>query len=679
MDKPSTNYSFAVVSSIQNSKDVFAKRIVPNINSDTNIKFLISTGNSVLDGAEEKYRLLNRSLTTLKNPNIIGIGGTEISDKGYMRYYRHFGSAYFSFTYNNAYFIFLDSTVVSSREIQLSWLMDELKKAKDFNKIFIVMDNSPISGVGDNTIYNKNLMNLLSKYSISGVFYSGDIYKLDTIENVNYYSCGKAGGISQENNYGYVKVDINNTINSVNYISVTPQYNNPILRLWIGLWYMIHTLLYVHFINIIILLISLLIFSLLIYNKISKEMNYYRDFNNLDDSNKNNKLSIAMFTNNYLPFIGGVPISIYRLASTLRDRGNKVVIFAPDYPDNDINDFDVIRCKLLKYSDSGKFPFAISNIYSSAIEKNFNKYRFDIIHVHHPFWMGKKALKLAKKNNIPIVLTYHTRLEKYSENIPFGKLLFKNILSHRIIKMFAQKCDGIIAPTQSAKEYLENIGVSRPKLVMPTGIDSKAYENIDTKIVKEIRDSFVQENELLLCSVFRLSPEKNAEFLIDGLKLIKEKTSVKFKCIIIGEGPEKEFLNQKIKTLNMDENIILCGKIEPNKIPAYYMASDLFVFSSQSETQGMVLIEAMEGKCPVVCIRSSGTDDVITNNFNGFKTGPDLTQWSNEVIKLINNKALRDEMSLNAKNYAQKYSIDSLTIELEAFYKMLIIQKGHDK
>jgi len=102
-----------------------------------------------------------------------------------------------------------------------------------------------------------------------------------------------------------------------------------------------------------------------------------------------------------------------------------VVIFAPKYPLKTFQELNVIRCNLLVYYRTKPFDFAIVNIFSSQLEKNFASENFDVIHVHHPFWMGSKGLELGKKYGLPVVLTYHTRLEKYSHNLPILKQTFE--------------------------------------------------------------------------------------------------------------------------------------------------------------------------------------------------------------------------------------------------------------
>ena len=120
------------------------------------------------------------------------------------------------------------------------------------------------------------------------------------------------------------------------------------------------------------------------------------------------------------------------------------------------------------------------------------------------------------------------------------------------------------------------------------------------------------------------------------------------------------------------DTIELLGSISPEQISVYYRLSDIFVFSSKSETQGMVILEAMAGECPVVAIRSSGIDDVILNEYNGYKTRSDILSWSQKIILLMNNPLKLKEMSLNAHAFSQKYSLESMaTMTIDVYYQVL--------
>lgn len=677
------SFSFAVFGSSENSVDVFQKEMIPQINADSRIRFAVSTGDAVLDGAEAKYQSLNQSLNNLNVPSLIGVGDTEISDGGDRAFYRHYGPFYFSFSAGDSYFIFLDTTGKTAPALQEGWLAGEWQKAQQCRYKFVFMNDSPVAE-GSHYISDKSfrefLINNFSANGVTCVFTNGASYKQSTAKGVAYYASGGAGGLlpdaSSGNCYHYLTVNVAPDGVTVEQIPEPWTTSHPLTHWLENVLTFVHSIFYAQYVNLLLIISLLLLLFLILYRFASKEVNYYRDFSDASDHEESCKqLNVAMFTNNYLPFIGGVPISIHRLAEALRRRGDRVVVFAPAYPGESDSEPGVVRCKPLFYKKGKKFIYSVVNIYSPEIEKNFLEGHFDVIHVHHPFWMGRKGLRLGQKYHVPVVLTYHTRFDMYADYLPFFRMIFKNRLSHRLIKSFAQKCDAVIAPTTTVKEYLENVGVSRPKLVLPTGLDFSSYQSIEASEIDRLKKQYAPGDEVLLCSVSRLAPEKNLDFLISGLKLVKKRSTVPFKCVLIGSGPEREHLQELIRSSSLKDEVLLIGSVPPEEISKYYLASDLFVFSSKSETQGMVLLEAMAGKCPVVCVRSSGTDDVVVDAYNGFKTLQDAEQWAEKVVELLENKEMRQTMQKNAYSYAQEFSIDEMAEKVEHFYCQTITAK----
>jgi glycosyltransferase involved in cell wall biosynthesis len=684
-------YSFVVFGSVESSLSVFQKKIIGKINQDEGIVFAVSTGDAVLDGSEDKYQILHKSLGKLKIPMVVGIGTHEISDGGEIRFYRHFGPYYFSYTYGDSYFIFIDTTGLTANAVQQDWIANELDQAQDYGHIFVFMNDAPVK-VTDDTIIQTNhyieskslrefLLRTLPAHHVDAVFTNGSLmYGRKTVNGIPYHISGGAGGLlypgTEGSSFHYLRVDV--TPGNVSVKSITePVVTNQVLIQKIErLWIFIHSVFYANFTNVLLAAFGVLLVFLLLYRKASKGTDYYRDFSlDTKEIEVSEKLNIAMFTDNYFPFVGGVPISIRRLSQALRARGHRVVIFAPQYPQGTESEYDVVRCKLFYYHKKGIFQFPCTNTLSPMIEKAFKDYHFDLIHVNHPFMMGRKGLALGKKYNLPVIFTYHTRIDQYAENIPFLRMIFKNILSHRMVRKFAQKCTGIIAPTKTAKEYLENIGVSRAKAVLPTGVDFDEYNKTTPEQIREISETYAPVHEVLLCSASRLAVEKNIDFLVRGLALVKERTSVKFVCMMLGDGPEKESIQTLIDEYGLAEQIVLVGQVSPQRMAAHFQAADLFVFSSLSETQGMVLLEAMAGGCPVVCIRSSGTDDVVRDGYNGYKTGDDLSAWADKVVLLLENQALLQEMGTNAESFAQSFSEEKMAERVEAFYKKCIIER----
>ncbi len=187
-----------------------------------------------------------------------------------------------------------------------------------------------------------------------------------------------------------------------------------------------------------------------------------------------------------------------------------------------------------------------------------------------------------------------------------------------------------------------------------------------------MKEKYIDEKEFLLITVSRLSKEKNLYFLLEGLAVIKEKTDKEFTCLIVGDGSERENLKTYIRKKGLKNYVKLIGSVDFREINKYYLISDLFVFASTTETQGMVLLEAMAGSTPVVAVRSSGTDDIIQNGFNGYKTEEDVVKWSEKIIKLMDDKKLLGEATANAREVAEKYSLENIAREAEKVYKKLI-------
>ncbi|MCF7920760.1 MAG: glycosyltransferase [Candidatus Cloacimonetes bacterium] len=681
-------FSFIVLGSIENSQLLFQKANIRKINSDASA-FIISNGNAVVDGAEFKYITLWNNLKKINKPVISCFGKNESSFEGDERFYHHFGAYYFSFQLQDSYFIFLDVTGKTPLYLQQDWLQTELELSSKCSNRFVFMQRSPVIFEQLKDIYNEGyyvkdeqfreyLINIYQKYQVTAVFSAAaPIYSHQVIGEVNYFNSGCAGGallVDNADSYNhYLKVYLGTTVNYET-VHIIKGEKSLLQKVAYNILYYLNSFFYLSFVDFVLIFSLVFIMLLLIYRILSKPVNYYRDFDSQVKPAAPEKLKIAMFSNNYLPFIGGVPISIQRLAQGLQKQGHQVYIFAPQYRncaiEDNQDDLKIVRLKPLMYYKKRNFIIPVPNIYSTKMKKEFLALMPDVVHLHHPYWMGKIGLKWARKYKIPTVFTYHTRFELYAHNIPVFPELFAGKIPHKIIKRFANKCNAIIAPTSTAKEYLRNLGVGKIIKVIPTGIELSRYEvsEADRQPLKEI---FKKEDDIILLSVSRLSMEKNLNFLLEGLKYIDENTGIPFKCLIAGSGSEKDNLQKTINQNGMEEKVILLGAVPPEEITRYFQLADIFIFASRSETQGMVLLEAMAGKTPVVAVRSSGIDDVIEDGYNGFKTDEDIHQWSEKIISLMENNSLLYELSENAFIYARSFSTELISKRVLELYNAL--------
>ncbi|MDA3790415.1 MAG: glycosyltransferase [Desulfobacula sp.] len=676
-------FKFAVVGNIRNSMRIFERRIAPLIR-ENGADFIISAGNAVYDGTEGKYRLLYRGLNKLGLPYVLTAGLNEAEDFGAEKFYRHFGPYFFSFYLKNACFIFLDSTGQTSWKWQLKWLRQRLIEAGKYQYRFIFLGNSLFFLPGFDSDYSKYvldkklsriLQNLFSQYKVTAVFSASyPVYHDSMVQGVRYVISGGGGGLllDQQEHYQFVKVNVGP--DQVAFENVpAPQRLGLFREKFETLKLFLHSFFYMSIFNSLLILSMISLVALKVYEMIIRQEHLYRDFSVDEEALSESRLRVAMFTNNYLPFIGGVPLSIDRLYRRLVRLGSTVKLFAPGYPQQwtDPGDGSIFRCPTFSFNRLNNFP--VANIFSRKIQTVFKAFDCDLVHVHHPFWLGKKGMRLARKDDIPVVFTYHTRLEKYTHYIPLPGMVLKNLAVHFLIKHFANRCDAIITPTSSTEEYLRNLGVSALIETIPTGISIEDYKRWSDSQVQEFRSQYVVLGERLLISVSRMAKEKNLDFLINGLEKVKERSRIPFKCLLVGDGPEKERLEQKVAALGMEDMIIFTGNMAPHEVIRCYLAADIFVFASTSETQGMVLLEAMAGGCPVVAVRASGVYDVVKDGYNGFKVLESTDSWAKAVVALLENDQLLLILSENCRPFAENYSVEKMTDKILKLYRRVVV------
>jgi glycosyltransferase involved in cell wall biosynthesis len=277
------------------------------------------------------------------------------------------------------------------------------------------------------------------------------------------------------------------------------------------------------------------------------------------------------------------------------------------------------------------------------------------------------------------VLTYHTRFEHYAHFVNLPDPLFRNLISHILVRRFANKCDGVIVPTYSAEEYLRLIGVKSEIFVQPTGIEYERFRNVDRNAARRLRERLGIGDERVLVSVARLSREKNIDFMLDCVRELSNTCAVPFRFVIVGDGNEQKRLKQRIEKLGLIDTVLLAGKAGPDEMPLYYALGDIFLFASKTETQGMVILEAMATGLPVVAVRSSGIDDVVQDGVTGFKTPEDPEKWCGRIRELLNDERLRVQLSENAMQFAKNFSIEHFSRNIVDIYAYLLASRARQR
>lgn len=381
-------------------------------------------------------------------------------------------------------------------------------------------------------------------------------------------------------------------------------------------------------------------------------------------------MRIGMFTNCYPPSWGGLELSVLNLCKGLEAAGHKTFVFAPQYPNWEDKEKNIFRYKSFYFNHNGIF-YAIPVPSLSKIQSVVSDLNLDIIHSHHPFLLGKEALKFSKKIGIPLVFTHHSKYEDYLHYVPF---IPNNILKGYVKKAvagYSNKCDAIIAPSTAIEKMLREREVKSFIKVIPSGIDIENFKK-DTGEKNAIRKKYkVDDNDILLITVSRISKEKNMEFLLKAFAEIKKKAS-NIKFLIVGDGAMKNELEEISKKLCLEKEVIFTGLVPREKIIGLYQTSDIFVFASLTETQGLVAVEAMAAGSPVVAIRASGIEDMVDDGKDGILTDNSIDEFSNSVLKVVNDEDLRKRLSAQARIGSEKFSMELWIEKMVRLYGSLI-------
>ena len=393
-------------------------------------------------------------------------------------------------------------------------------------------------------------------------------------------------------------------------------------------------------------------------------------------------MNIALMTNNYKPFIGGVPISIERLAKELIRAGHEVTVFAPTYEEQREAEHiqEKAEGKVFRYAAFSKRVMGgvlVPNPFDRRIEKEFKKQRFDVIHVHHPMLIGQTAVYLSQKYNIPLAFTYHTRYEQYVTAFS-GTDFFEPFLPY-FLRTFLKYCDVVCTPTAGLQDYLKtSCRVPTDKLaILPTGLEEHSYERNEEK-VQEIRNRLQAEDCPLFLTVARLSPEKNIDFLIESMAEVKRRSSKPFRWVIVGDGPDRTYFEEKCRSLSLTE-VCFTGKLPNEETDNYYHAADAFLFASKTETQGIVLLESFAGKTPVFALCATGVEDLVKNGENGFLTSENISLYAEKVTDFLEGCCDTEALSQGAYATACDYREEAVAIHAIRLYNRIIAVRNECK
>ncbi len=322
-------------------------------------------------------------------------------------------------------------------------------------------------------------------------------------------------------------------------------------------------------------------------------------------------MNLLMLTNTYAPHVGGVARSVEAFANEYRRRGHRVLVVAPQFEGAPPGEKDVIRIPAIQRFNGSDFSvrIPIPGLLSSALAE----FRPDLVHSHHPFLLGDTAVRVAAAMNRPLVFTHHTMYERYTHYVPGDSPRMARFVM-RLATGYANLCDLVFAPSQSVAAILRQRGVLTPIEVVPTGVDVERFAQGDRDAMR--CQAGIAGDAFVIGHVGRLAPEKNLGLLAAAVaRVVRKYPHVHF--LVVGAGPSEPEIVARFERLGLTSRLHLLGTRSGQDLIDAYHAMDVFAFASLTETQGMVLTEAMSAGVPVVAIDAPGAREVVIDGRNG--------------------------------------------------------------
>jgi len=385
-------------------------------------------------------------------------------------------------------------------------------------------------------------------------------------------------------------------------------------------------------------------------------------------------LNILMISDVYFPRVNGVSTSIATFRRSLAQLGHTSTLVAPEYPRGASSDEqDIIRMpSRYLFMDPEDRLMKIRSVL--ALTAELRRRRFDLVHIQTPFAAHYTGIRLARHLKLPVVETYHTYFEEYFHHYVLLLPRWLTRFSARwLTRHQGRQLDALVVPSTAMLSVLQDYGVRIPTEVIPTGIDLEGFSPGD-------RAAFCQRHGIdrgrpTLVHIGRIAHEKNIGFILEVVARVRDKIPDVL-LIVAGEGPARRGLRARAAALGIEDNCLFVGYLERGQaLWDCYASGDAFVFASGTETQGLVLLEAMALGTPVVSTAILGTRDILSAHRGALIAEPRVDDFSAKVVHLLRQPTLRLRLSAEARDYARSWSTTIMSRRMAGFYERVVQQE----
>lgn len=400
-------------------------------------------------------------------------------------------------------------------------------------------------------------------------------------------------------------------------------------------------------------------------------------------------MQILMISDVYFPRINGVSTSIASFREALEQLGHKVTLICPSYPDQTCRaeicqgDIGQTKGKTRRATDAGiqrvrsrmvpGDPEDRMMFYREIIAKtaHLKAHDLDIIHVHTPFVAHYAGLAIARRLKVPLVASYHTLFEEYLEHyVRWLPAPWMRFAARRFSRHQCHQLQSLVVPSGVIEDALRGYGVTTPIRVIASGLNLSRF----TRQVPDVSDAALRqahglpEDARLLVFVGRVAYEKNIDFLIRMLPTVLARHASAC-LVIVGEGPARQSLEQLVAEQGLQASVVFVGYLDrEGPLQAMIRAAEAFVFASRTETQGLVLLEALALGTPVVSTAVMGTRETLIDGEGCLIAEDDTDHFANCVTRLLDHPSLGRQLARRGPSHAARWGAMQKAAELAAFY-----------
>ncbi|MFB3817477.1 MAG: glycosyltransferase [Candidatus Methylomirabilales bacterium] len=373
-------------------------------------------------------------------------------------------------------------------------------------------------------------------------------------------------------------------------------------------------------------------------------------------------MRIGLFTNNYRPLANGLATAVWTTAQALRQAGHEVAVVAPRYG-GEPPEAGCLRVPGLRAPTH--HAYVLPAPWWPGTARAVRQLDLDIFHAQHPFLLGAAAARWARRAGRPLVFTYHTHYERYGHYCPGPGRLAGRLALRRALR-FANRADLVVAPAPGVARMLRARGVRAPVAVVPTGVPPLPPAEPGAWRAHRAALGLPADRPLCL-SVGRLAPEKNQAFLLGAFARVLAAVP-QARLVLLGDGDDRPRLAGLAGRLGLAGRVQFLGEVPHAATAAYYRAADLFLFASTSETQGLVVLEAMAAGLPVVAVRAEAAEDLLGRDEAGVLTAESEAAYARAVVELWQAPERRRRLAGRAREVAARFTPERCATALLACY-----------